>query len=145
MVDESIKDFYLKRLKELKIKITDLRLLIIDVLASKSHFNINELIEILKTKIDKVNVMSVYNNIDLFLEKHLIYANTFNGKLIIYEAIKPYLVHIKCDECDKIIDLEDKNLNEKLQSTFKEFSKKTNIEINHYKIEMHGACKEHNK
>lgn len=135
-------DFYIGRLKELKIKITDLRINIIKIISNTQHFTTNELIEMLKKEDKTISVMSVYNNIDLFLENHLLYANTFNGKYIIYEAIKPHLIHIKCDECSKVIDVEDKKENEELMKIFERLGEKSDVEVSHFKVELHGTCDE---
>lgn len=140
MNSTEMNDFYITRLKELKIKLTELRLNIIKVISNTKHFTINELVDMLKQMDSKVNIMSVYNNIDLLLENHLLYANTFNGKYIIYEAIKPHLIHIKCDECSKIIDVNDEKENLEFMNSFIKLGKKFDVEINHYKIEMHGTC-----
>ncbi|QHX36117.1 Fur family transcriptional regulator [Spiroplasma sp. TIUS-1] len=142
MNSTEMNDFYINRLKELKIKLTELRINIIKIISRTKHFTINELIDMLKQMDSKVNIMSVYNNIDLLLENHLLYANTFNGKYIIYEAIKPHLIHIKCDECSKIIDVDDKKENTQFMNSFISLGKKFNVEVNHYKIELHGICNE---
>ncbi|WP_338983219.1 Fur family transcriptional regulator [Spiroplasma endosymbiont of Othius punctulatus] len=133
-------DFYISRLKELKIKLTDLRINIIKIISNTKHFTTNELIEMLKKDDSTISVMSVYNNIDLFLENHLLYANTFNGKYIIYEAIKPHLIHIKCDECLSVIDVDNKQENVELMKVFEVIGKKSKVDVNHFKIELHGIC-----
>ncbi|QEH62239.1 Fur family transcriptional regulator [Spiroplasma chinense] len=134
-------DEYVEILKEKKIKLTDVRLTILKCIATRKHFTINELIaEIEKETKSSVNVMSVYNNIDMLLDLHLLFSNTINGKQIIYEAITPQLIHVKCHECEMFEHIDSSSLSQDLLSQFKKIGESINFELDHFKLEMHGLC-----
>ncbi|WP_342258847.1 Fur family transcriptional regulator [Spiroplasma endosymbiont of Dioctria linearis] len=132
---------YLELFKSKKIKLTDVRMSMLNIIISKKHFTINEVIDMVKSDLGSVNVMSIYNNIDLFLELHLLFANTINGKQIIYEAISPQLMHIFCDNCGGLEDLESPSLANELFLRFSEILKDRDMTLEHFKLELHGICK----
>ncbi|ALD66786.1 Fur family transcriptional regulator [Spiroplasma cantharicola] len=132
---------YLKLFKSKKIKLTDVRLSMLNIIISKKHFTINEVISMVEKDLGSVNVMSIYNNIDLFLELHLLFANTINGKQIIYEAISPQLMHIFCDNCGSLEDLESPSLASELFLRFSEILTNKDMSLEHFKLELHGICK----
>ncbi|AUB31993.1 Fur family transcriptional regulator [Spiroplasma floricola 23-6] len=132
---------YLELFKNKKIKLTDVRLSMLRIISTKKHFTINELISMVEKDLGSVNVMSIYNNIDLFLEMHLLFANTINGKQIIYEAISSQLMHITCDHCGSLEDLESPSLANELFLRFSNILKDKDMELEHFKLELHGICK----
>ncbi|AHI53238.1 Fur family transcriptional regulator [Spiroplasma culicicola] len=138
---ENLYEEYISILKEKKVKLTEARLAILKCISTKKHFTINELISEVEKELGNVNVMSVYNNIDLLLDLHLIFSNTINGKQIIYEAIAPQLIHIKCHECGSYDHLESSSLTQDLLSQFKTITSSSEFELEHFKLEMHGVCK----
>ncbi|AGR42434.1 Fur family transcriptional regulator [Spiroplasma diminutum] len=131
---------YLELFKSKKIKLTDVRTAMLKIIASKKHFTINELISMVEKDLGSVNVMSIYNNIDLFLDLHLLFANTINGKQIIYEAISPQLMHIFCDKCGFLEHLESPSLANELFVRFSSILEDKKMELEHFKLELHGIC-----
>ncbi|QHX36966.1 Fur family transcriptional regulator [Spiroplasma sp. BIUS-1] len=132
---------YLELFKSKKVKLTDVRLSMLKIIATKKHFTINELISMVEEDLGSVNVMSIYNNIDLFLDMHLLFANTINGKQIIYEAISTQLMHISCDKCGSLEDLESPSLANELFVRFSNILENKEMELEHFKLELHGICK----
>ncbi|AGR41569.1 Fur family transcriptional regulator [Spiroplasma taiwanense] len=131
---------YLELFKSKKIKLTDVRLSMLKAIATTKHFTINELISIVEKDLGTVNVMSIYNNIDLFLEMHLLFANTMNGKQIMYEAISKQLIHITCDICGKLEDLESPSLASDLFLEYSKILESKKMQLEHFKLELHGIC-----
>ncbi|ASP27914.1 Fur family transcriptional regulator [Spiroplasma corruscae] len=131
---------YISLFKSKKIKLTDVRLSMLKAITTKKHLTIPELIEFVQGDLGTVNVMSIYNNVDLFLELHLLFSNSIDGKQIMYEVISPQLVHICCDECGKIIDLEDEDFNKTSQLFFESYLKNKDMLLVHSKIELHIIC-----
>lgn len=124
-------------LKDNKVRITKVRQDIIKIIIVYEHPTINDIIAYLEQQTVKINIMSVYNTLDMLLENHVLYANTFNGKNICYELKVDKMCHLKCDLCFKIFHLTDFN------DFFKEFSEiaeKYNWSCDHFKIEIHGKC-----
>ncbi|AHB36721.1 Fur family transcriptional regulator [Spiroplasma apis] len=132
---------YVNIFKEKKIKLTALRLAVLECVATSKHFTINELVSDVENKMGSVNVMSIYNNVDLLLEMHLLFANTINGKQIIYEAVAPQLIHVKCHECGSFEHIESSSLTNDLFSQFSLIASSIDMKLDHFKLEMHGTCK----
>ncbi|AOG60764.1 Fur family transcriptional regulator [Spiroplasma helicoides] len=139
-MNDSLYDEYLKIFKEKKIKLTNVRQSILKILSTRRHFTVNELISELENEIENVNIMSVYNNIDLLLELHLLFANTINGKQIIYEAISPQLTHLKCHKCGKFDHIASSSLDNELLLHLKRITESIDFDLEHFKLELHGLC-----
>lgn len=137
---KQIYESYINFFKANKIKITDVRLSILDIITTNRHFTIQDVIDGVQEKLGQVNVMSVYNNIKLLLNNHMLFANTFNGKDISFETITPKLTHVKCDYCGTFVHLEDTILDEKLFEDFKLLANEYNVNLEHFKLEVHGKC-----
>ncbi|WBX36299.1 Fur family transcriptional regulator [Mycoplasma capricolum] len=129
-----------EKLKLKKIRLTDIRNIVIKMLIISDHLTIQEIINNLESEINNINVMSVYNTIDLLLKEHIVFANTFNGKDISYEIAADKSVHLKCDECLKVIHLDDKNIKNYHFLELLDLCEKYNIKLTHFKIEGHGYC-----
>ncbi|WP_342189602.1 MULTISPECIES: Fur family transcriptional regulator [unclassified Spiroplasma] len=129
-------------------RLTNIRLAILKLLLKKQHLNINGIIRELKKENDEhknINVMSVYNTLDLFLQEELIYLNVFNGRDIVFELSNPVLVHLVCETCHKVIHLsEDMHLSDQdFQDNLKKLEEKlqnADFKPVHYKLEAHGIC-----
>ncbi|AKX33807.1 Fur family transcriptional regulator [Spiroplasma litorale] len=131
---------YVNLFKSKKIKLTDVRLSMLKAIVTKKHFTISEIIDFVQKDLGSVNVMSIYNNIDLFLELHLLFTNSLDGKQITYEVISQQLIHLCCDNCGKIIDIEDVSLNKTTQKLFEDYLENKNLNLIHYKIDLHTIC-----
>lgn len=94
-------------LKSKNVRVTNVRLEILKIITTHEHPTINDIISELEKSSHKVNVMSVYNTLDMLLDKHIIYANIFNGKQICYEPKVQESYHLKCDQCQKVHHLEN--------------------------------------
>lgn len=131
---------YINFFKQRKIKLTDVRNAILDTITKRAHFTIHDVISDVEKQLGQVNIMSIYNNISLLLNEHLLFANTFNGKNITYEAITPELAHIKCDYCGVFVHLDEEEVGDKYTDDFITLAKKYNLTMKHFKLEIHGIC-----
>lgn len=128
-------------LKKRGYRLTDIRLAIIKLLSEKEHLTLNVLIRHLEQKFDNVNLMSVYNTIDMLIQEHIVFTNTFNGKQIYYEVVEEPSFHLLCDSCKKVIHIKKSNLQSPIDaSVFDQILIGNNFESLHYKIEAHGIC-----
>jgi Fe2+ or Zn2+ uptake regulation protein len=142
---QQIYDLMLETLKKKKVRLTDIRLAIIQNLIVSDHPTPASIVKSLEEEYGKINVMSVYNTIDLLLEEHLVSANTFNGKQISYEIIMDKTAHFKCLECDKIYHLSLGNYEPKIFEMLQKLGNQIDFKVDHYKIEVHGICHDHDK
>ncbi|KAF5273746.1 hypothetical protein FQR65_LT17088 [Abscondita terminalis] len=129
---------YLNYFKKQKMKVTEMRYAILEAVLELDHFTVNDLIAYLKKKFKTINIMTVYNNIDTLLEHNLLFASTFNGKIITYEAMSPTVCHISCDYCNKITHLPVEKFLSNILTDFNEIADKNDIKMEHFKIEIHG-------
>ncbi|QVK09588.1 Fur family transcriptional regulator [Mycoplasma mycoides] len=132
----------IEKLKLKKIRLTDIRSIVIKMLIVSDHLTIQQIINNLESEINNINVMSVYNTIDLLLKEHIVFANTFNGKDISYEIAADKSVHLKCDDCLKVIHLDDKSIENYHFLELLDLCEKNGIKLSHFKIEGHGYCLE---
>lgn len=122
-----------------KIRVTKGRHEILRVLLATNHPTFNEIVKYLgKLLPEKPNVMSVYNTINMLLAHHIIYANTFDGKQICYEVKIREAGHLKCDNCQRVIHLDQL---EGLNRNFQELAGQYAWTCDHYKVEIHGLCR----
>lgn len=132
-----------QKLKNKEYRLTDIRKAVIKVLTLKQHVSINDIISFLtKEGNENINIMSIYNTIDLLMTEHIIHANVFEGKQIIYE-LSENAIHIICNFCSKIIHTSLKNQQQISALQKKELEKlviKNNFSFSHYKLEIHGTC-----
>ncbi|WP_280123356.1 Fur family transcriptional regulator [[Acholeplasma] multilocale] len=132
----------IEKLKSKNIRMTEIRSAVIkSIIKSKDHVTTQDIVKELEAKFDNVNLMSVYNTLDLLLENHILFANTFNGKSICYEIAAERSMHIKCDKCGQVDHVEDAIMD---KFDFVEISKISDLlgmSLEHFKIEAHGLCK----
>lgn len=139
-------DQLLETIKNKGYRITGIRSMILKVLWDNKHLTFQDLVAKLQKEEGTVNLTSVYNNINFFLDNGLIYTNTFDGKQIVYELSYEKLVHLVCDSCKNVIHLDnDENSKEyeidyKYIDKLKERLESKNFKAVHYKIEAHGIC-----
>ncbi|AHI54103.1 Fur family transcriptional regulator [Spiroplasma sabaudiense Ar-1343] len=127
-------------LKRKGVRLTGARLSIIKVITRKQHVSASAIIKEVESEFGTVNVMSVYNTLDMLLNEHLIFANTFNGKHIIYEVLGDSSIHLKCDLCAKVVHIPESEEQKNLLDEIKTICTSNNLTSNHLKIEAHGMC-----
>ncbi|WP_031542137.1 Fur family transcriptional regulator [Mesoplasma photuris] len=131
----------IERLKNKNIRITDIRRAIIKIImTSNDHLTTQDIIKELEPMFKGVNITSVYNTLDLLLENHILFANTFNGKTISYELATDKSFHLKCDQCGDVKHIEDACLEKYIFSEIADLAEMHNVKLEHFKIEAHGLC-----
>lgn len=128
-----------EKLKTRDIRLTQIRLEILKIIITEDHPTIADIIEALEKEVGKINVMSVYNTLNMLLENHVLFANTFNGKQICYEIQEQASCHLKCDQCLKVEHV-DTNEVIKFLPEFTKIAQRHEYSLEHFKIEIHGLC-----
>lgn len=136
-------DDILKKLQDKDYRLTDIRKAIAKIFADSKDISINEIISQLKKTNDGVNIMSVYNTIDLLMKEHIIHANVFDDKQVYYE-LSDNVIHVICNICHKIIHFGDDEIEKigfinvnKLTNYLEE---KKHFLFSHFTLEVHGIC-----
>lgn len=136
-------DDIIKKLQAKDYRLTDIRKAIIEIFTSEKDLSINDIINKLKQSNDAVNVMSVYNTIDLLMKEHIIHANVFEDKQVYYE-LSDNVIHAICNICHKIIHLDDQAIAEigflNLDKLTDFLAEKEKFIFSHFTLEVHGIC-----
>lgn len=140
-------DGILQLLKSKNYRITEIRLAIIKILSEKQHLTLTEIVTLLEQEFKNVNLMSVYNTIDLLISEHIVFTNSFDGKQIWYDLAENPSFHMVCDICKNVVHIKDTNILHEIKlDNLKDVMTNINWEPVHFKIEGHGICDQcHNK
>lgn len=107
-----VKDY----LEENGIKPSIQRLKIMEyLLKNYSHPTVDEIFQHLSPEIPTLSKTTIYNTLNLFIEKNIVSELMIEGNEIRYDAIKEIHGHFKCKDCGDIrnidIDLEKVEIN----------------------------------
>ncbi|WP_338964398.1 MULTISPECIES: Fur family transcriptional regulator [unclassified Spiroplasma] len=128
-------------LKNKNYRSTEIRLAVIKILTEKQHLTLSEIVELLEQEFKNVNLMSVYNTIDLLISEHVVFTNSFDGKQIWYDLAENPSLHMVCDICKNVVHIKDSKILQEIKlDNLKEVMQNTNWEPVHFKIEGHGIC-----
>ncbi|AHF61429.1 hypothetical protein P344_06295 [Spiroplasma mirum ATCC 29335] len=130
-------------LKDKNYRLTDIRLSIIKILTDKKHLTLSVIVEYLEKEYQNVNLMSVYNTIDMLLKEHILFSNTFDGKQIWYDLAENPSFHAICDSCKKVLHIKDEAVLKSIDIvSLGKALEKIYWKPIHFKIEGHGLCEE---
>ncbi|MFX4057044.1 MAG: Fur family transcriptional regulator [Spiroplasma sp. hy2] len=140
-------DGIVQLLKSKNYRITEIRLAIIKILSEKQHLTLTEIVTLLEQEFKNVNLMSVYNTIDLLISELIVFTNSFDGKQIWYDLAENPSFHMVCDICKNVVHIKDTNILHEIKlDNLKDVMTNINWEPVHFKIEGHGICDQcHNK
>jgi len=95
-------------LKEKGIKPTYQRLKILEYLSNNlnNHPTVEMVYDKLHNDIPTLSLTTVYNTLNNFLEKRLVYGVTITGTEVRYDFNTDYHHHFLCKECGQIIDVD---------------------------------------
>lgn len=96
-------------LRQKGIKASFQRVKIFDYLQnSREHPSVSKIFDDLHPHIPSLSRATVYNTINLFLEKHLVVPVPVEGAEARYDLSDPIHAHFYCTDCGEIYDLETK-------------------------------------
>ncbi len=95
-------------LEDKGIKPTYQRLKILEYMSKNqnNHPTVEKVYEDLLAEIPTLSLTTVYNTLNNFLEKRLVYRVTITGTEVRYDFNTDYHHHFLCKECGKIIDID---------------------------------------
>jgi len=138
---ENYKDIFDKYLRSKKLKLTDQRLVILEVVFSlHEHFNVESLHEYIKKKTkSNISIPTIYRTIPLLIDCGLIKKADFSNEKDSFEHTfgHPEHVHIICKLCHKLIEEEDTH---GVETEIKKITSKYRFKIADYKLSIEGTC-----
>lgn len=104
------------------------------LIANRNHPNVTQVYEELIGEIPSLSKTTVYNTMNLFIEKKIVEAITIEGTEIRYDLYDPNSHgHFKCEECGKVYDI-------KLDWNTLEIPDLEGFEVKEQYIHFKGIC-----
>ncbi|MCI5968116.1 Fur family transcriptional regulator [Helicobacter sp.] len=125
-----------KLLKENNLKITPQRLAILKQIQKFGHVGIDEIYENIKESNPSMSLATVYKNLTFMQEARIIDEVKLPNQKQRYELVKNPHIHLVCEKCGSITDMEM----EHLEAFKKECAKKSHYTIRESSIAMFGIC-----
>ena len=117
------------------------QIILLEIINSKTHLSVKEILE--RVKKNNVALATIYRSLKLFNElnitKEIIIDNINYYEMKIFNS-KPFNIHFKCSRCNKVIDLDNKNLNLEYIKLNKKVEEENNLEVNAVDIMLIGLC-----
>jgi len=124
---------YISLLKDNDLKATIQRTGILKSIDQAGHFNIDEIYEDVKEHYPTLSLATIYKNIILMVEKGVIVEVPINGEKSKYELKKDDHIHLICQSCGEIHDIEISKEREQILSI-------ENFELKTAQINLYGIC-----
>ncbi|MDZ4815563.1 MAG: Fur family transcriptional regulator [Verrucomicrobiota bacterium] len=107
--------------------------------STTNHYTADELLEMAKAKDSSVSRATVYRTLPLLVESGLLKELDLGRDSKFYDpnfAEHPNHNHIICDDCDKIFEFEDPELEKRENAV----SKKLGFKLESQTVQLHGSC-----
>lgn len=127
-----------KIIRDLGLKVTQQRILILDVVRSgPSHFTAQEVFEIVSEKNSEIGFATVYRFLKKLSEQNFVTEVRMGGMPARYEwAAKAHHDHLTCTCCGKIIEFE----NQKIEDLQEKIAIRHGFKLTHHILELYGLC-----
>ena len=127
-----------KIIRELGLKVTSQRLLILDVVRSgPSHFTAQDIFESVAAKNPAVGFATVYRFLRTLSEQEFVTEVRMGGMPARYEwAAKRHHDHLTCTSCQKIVEFENTEIERLQEKVAKEFG----FQLTDHVLELYGTC-----
>jgi Fur family transcriptional regulator, ferric uptake regulator len=129
-----------KIIRDLRLKVTTQRLLILDVVRNgPSHFTAQDVFETVSTRNPAVGFATVYRFLRTLSEHGFVTEVRMGGMPARYEwAAKRHHDHLTCTDCGKIVEFENIEI-ERLQE---KVAKENGFSLTGHLLELYGVCVE---
>jgi len=139
------KEKFLAFLEQKNLRITSQRRAIVDtVFGTDQHFNAEQLLEWAREIDESVSRATVYRTLPLLTESGLVHEMDFGKEYKIYDpnyAEHPNHNHIICDDCDKVVEFESKQLD----TLEHEISQNLGFQVKTQQLRINASCDEMKK
>ncbi|GFN34614.1 Fur family transcriptional regulator [Tepidimicrobium xylanilyticum] len=108
------------------------------LLKNKNHPTVDDIYKSLKDEIPTLSKTSIYNTLDLFLEKGVVKILSLQEKELRYDIDTNIHAHFKCEKCGKLYDFP-------ISPNFFSEDSLDGFIVNDRDIHLYGICKECNR
>jgi len=138
---------FIKLLKEKGMKVTQQRLLVLEVLANNrdTHMAVEDIYDLVREVYPEVGLATVYRTVQLLLEMQLVDRIHLDDGCVRYELghlfdgeAKHSHHHLICKKCGKVLAFED----DLLDDLEEQIEKKMGFRIIDHELKFYGQCKE---
>ncbi|WP_429971476.1 Fur family transcriptional regulator [Fructilactobacillus sp. Tb1] len=135
-------DQAMERLKENNVRITPQRQIILKYLIDDdSHPTVETIFHVLDKTFPNLSMATVYNNLRLFKKMNLIIELPSVDGGYRYDFYDHPHLHATCDNCNKIIDIDDPEF-VGIDETLKNETRSVGFKPSVSSVSIHGICKE---
>lgn len=141
------KEKFRELLKEKGLKVTNQRLLVLEVLADHKdkHLTAEDIYELVKEDYPEIGLATIYRTVQLLLEMQLVDRISLDDGCARYEIGesgagegKHHHHHLICQTCGKVLPFRD-DLLEELE---RHIEKETGFHVLDHELKFYGQCKE---
>jgi Fur family transcriptional regulator, ferric uptake regulator len=127
-----------KIIRDLGLKVTSQRLLILDIVRrGPNHFTAQDIFETVVAKNPAVGFATVYRFLRTLSEQNFVTEVRLGGMPARYEwAAKHHHDHLTCTGCSKIVEFENHEIERLQEKVAKEFG----FVLNDHVLELYGLC-----
>ena len=136
-----------KLLKEKGLKVTNQRLLILEVLAAHrdQHMTAEDIYDLVKEDYPDIGLATIYRTLQLMLEMQLVDRINLDDGCVRYEIgdqfdgeLNHHHHHLICKTCGKVLPFRDDLLDE----LERHIEDKTGFHVEDHELKFYGQCKE---
>ena len=128
-------EYYAHILRSHNLKATPQRSAIAEALDINGHLSIENLYELLKSKLPTISLATIYKNINSMIENGFVAEVKLPGTKSVYELVKEQHSHLLCEKCGKV---EDVFL--QMDQCIADVSQKSDFLIEHIDVVLTGRC-----
>ena len=130
-----------EKLKEKGLKVTPQRMAIYKVVHDmKNHPTAENVADAIKSDFPSISVGTVYKVLNVLVENDLLKKVKSEKDIMRYDAMVSHHHHLYCNETDRIMDYDDKELDELVADYFKR-KKIKNFKIEDVRLQITGKFK----
>lgn len=127
-------------LRDAGVRVTPQRQAIFQYLKeTTSHPRAEDVYEYIRQKFPGISLATVYNTLNLLVEKGLIRQLTYGDMSSRFDGVCEQHYHLVCDDCGQLVDVMDVELPDELHAKVQD---RTGFKVRTHRLELYGLCPE---